>query len=97
MKLKMILEQMGTVYFLFVKRKVQPNYFILLQCFTISTTGFPIWTDIFFPDGETPPGSIGKKLSLKELFSKLFRTGSNGLVSYPFLAALLFFLSEKKH
>ena len=33
---------MGTVYFLFVKRKVQSNYFILLQCFTISTTGFPI-------------------------------------------------------
>ena len=44
---------------------------------------------LFVPDGETPPGIIGEILSLKELFAKFFRTGSNGLVSSPFLASLL--------
>ena len=48
---------------------------------------------LFVPDGETPPGIIGEKLSLKELFAKFFRTGSNDLVSSPFLAAA--FLPEK--
>ena len=43
----MILEEMEMVYFLFAKRKMQPNYLILLQCFAISTAGFPIRTDIF--------------------------------------------------
>ena len=27
---------------------------------------------LFVPDGETPPGIIGEKLSLKELFAKFF-------------------------
>ena len=58
---------------------------------------FP-YTDghLFVPDGETPPGIIGEKLSLKELFAKFFRTGSNGLVSTPFLAALLLFFAGKE-
>ena len=44
------LEQMETASFLLTKRKVQPNYLILLQCFTISTAGFSIQMDIFlFP------------------------------------------------
>ena len=58
---------------------------------------FP-YTDrhLFVPDGETPPGIIGEKLSLKKLFAKFFRTGSNGLVSSPFLAALLLFFAGKE-
>ena len=51
---------------------------------------------LFVPDGETPPGIIGEKLSLKELFAKSFRTGSHGLVSSPFLAALLLFFARKE-
>ena len=51
---------------------------------------------LFVPDGETPPGIIREKLSLKELFAKLFRRGSNGLVSSPFLAALLLFFAGKE-
>ena len=93
MTLKMILEQIETLYFLFPERKVRPNYFILLKCFTIST-GFPIGTS-FVPDGVTPPGIIGQKLSLKELFAKNFRTSSNGLLSSPFLAALPLFFAGK--
>ena len=44
---------------------------------------------LFVSDGEIPAGIIGEKLSLKELFGKFFRAGSNSLVSSPFLAALL--------
>ena len=51
---------------------------------------------LFVPDGETPPGIIGKKLCLKELFVNIFRTGSNDLVSSPFLAALLLFFDGKE-
>ena len=47
-------------------------------------------------DGETPPGIIGEKPSLQDLFAKFFWTGSNGLVSSPFLAALLLFFAKKK-
>ena len=56
-----------------------------------------LYTDghLFVPDGETPPGIIGEKLSLKELFAKIFRTGSNGLVSSPCFAALLLFFVRK--
>ena len=95
MKLKVVLEQMETAYFLFAKQKVEPNYLILLQCFTISTAGR---TDghLFAPDGETPLGIIGEKLSLKELLAKPFRTVSNGLVSSLFIAALLLFFSGKE-
>ena len=57
-----------------------------MKCFTI----------LYVPDGETPPGIIGEKLSLKELFAKSFRTGSHGLVSSPFLAALLLFFARKE-
>ena len=41
-----------------------------------------LYTDghLFVPDGETPK-TIGEKLSLKELFAKFFRKGTNGLVS----------------
>ena len=48
---------------------------------------------LFAPDGETPPEIIGEKLNPKELFAKCFTTGSNGLVSSPFLAALMLFFS----
>ena len=48
-------------------------------------------------DGETPPGIIGEKPSLQDLFAKFFRTGSNGLASSPFLAALLLFFAKKKN
>ena len=51
---------------------------------------------LFVPDGETPPGIIGKKLNLKELFAKFFLTKSNGLVFSPFLAALLLFFARKE-
>ena len=51
---------------------------------------------LFVSDGETPPGIIGEKLSLKELFAKFFRTGSNGLVSFPFLASLLLLFARKE-
>ena len=51
---------------------------------------------LFVPDGETPPGIIGEKLSLKEPFANIFRTGSNGLVSSPFLASLLLFFAGKE-
>ena len=51
---------------------------------------------LFVPDGETPPGIIGEKLSLKELFAKFFWTKSNGLVSSLFLAALQLFFAGKE-
>ena len=51
---------------------------------------------LFVSDGETHPGITGKKLSLKELFAKFFRTGSNSLVLSPFLAALLLFFVGKE-
>ena len=51
---------------------------------------------LFLPDGETPSGIIGEKLSLKELFAKFFGTSSNGLVLSPFLAALLLFFGGKE-
>ena len=44
---------------------------------------------LFVPDGEIPPGIKGKQLRLKELFAKFFCTKSTGLVSVPFLGALL--------
>ena len=50
---------------------------------------------LFVPDGESPAGIIGDKRSLKELFATFFRTGSNGLVSSPFLAALLLLFARK--
>ena len=58
---------------------------------------FP-YTDwhLFIPNSETLSGIIKEKLSLKELFAKIFRTGSNGLVSSPFLAALLLFFAGKE-
>ena len=51
---------------------------------------------LFVPDGEIPPVIQGENLNLKELFPKFFLTKSNGLVSAPFLAALLLFFSEKE-
>ena len=51
---------------------------------------------LFVPDGEIPSGIQGEKLSLKEPFAKFFWTKSNGLVSAPFLAALLLFLAGKE-
>ena len=51
---------------------------------------------LFIPDGKTPPVIQGGKLSLKELFAKLFRTKSNDLVSAPFLAALWLFFAGKE-
>ena len=52
---------------------------------------------LFVSDGKALPRTIGEKLSLRELFAKIFSTGSNSLVWSPFLAAhLLFFLPEKK-
>ena len=51
---------------------------------------------LFVPDGETPPGIIGEKLSLKELFVKFFRSKSNGLASSPFLVAFLLFFVRKE-
>ena len=50
---------------------------------------------LFFPDGESPTGIMGEKLSLKELFAKFFRTGSNNLVLCPFHAALLLLFAGK--
>ena len=52
---------------------------------------------LFVPDGDAPPNIIGDKLNLKELFAKFFMTGSRGLVSSPFIAAiLLFFIGNEK-
>ena len=51
---------------------------------------------LFVPDGETPAGIIGEKLSLKELFESFFRTVSNILVSSPFLAVLLLLFARKE-
>ena len=52
---------------------------------------------LFVPDGDPPPSIIGYKLNLKELFAKFFMTGSRGLVSSPFIAAiLLFFAGNEK-
>ena len=72
-----------------VRQKVQPNYLILLH------DRLP-YTDkhLFVPNGKTSPGIIGEKLSLKEVFAKFFRAGSSGLVSSPFLAALLLFFAR---
>ena len=52
---------------------------------------------LFVPDGETPPGITGEKLSLKELFAKFFWTKSNKLVSSFFLAALQLFFAGKRN
>ena len=72
--------------------KVQHNFVILLLCFTTKTVDFYLM-DIRDP----PPGIIGDKLNLKELFAKIFMTGSRGLVSSPFIAAIsLFFARNKK-
>ena len=51
---------------------------------------------LFISDDETSAKIIGEKLNLKELFAKFFRTSSSGLVSSPFLAALLLFFSGKE-
>ena len=51
---------------------------------------------LFVPDGEPPAEIIKEKLSLKELFIKFFRIGSNGLVSSLFLAALLLVFATKE-
>ena len=51
---------------------------------------------LFVPDGETPPGIIGGKLRLKELFVKFFRSKFNVLASSPFLAAFLPFFTRKE-
>ena len=51
---------------------------------------------LFVPDGETPPRIFGEKLSLKEVFAKIFRTGSNGLISSPYFAALLLLFAGKE-
>lgn len=51
---------------------------------------------LFVPDGEIPPGIVGEKLNLEELFAKVFRTKSNGLVSEPFVCALLLLLAVKE-
>ena len=47
------------------------------------------------PDGDAPPGIIGDKLNLKELFAKCFMTGSRGLVSSLFIAEILLFFAGK--
>ena len=44
---------------------------------------------LYVSDGDVPPGIISDKLNLKELFAKFFMTGSSGLVSSPFIAAIL--------
>ena len=58
---------------------------------------FP-FTDIhlFVPDGDAPPGIISDKLKLEELFANFFMTGSRGLVSSPFIAAILLFFAGKE-
>ena len=58
-----------------------------------------LFTDanLFLPDGHAPTSIIGEKLNLKELFAKVFMTDSRGLVSSPFIAAiLLFFAGNEK-
>ena len=51
---------------------------------------------LFVPDGEIPWVIQGEKLSLKELFEKIFWTKSNGLVCVPFLLALLLLFTGKE-
>ena len=51
---------------------------------------------LFVPDVETPFEIIEEKLTLKELFAKIFRTDSNGLVLSPFLVTLLLFFARKE-
>ena len=51
---------------------------------------------LFVPDGEIPWVIQGEKLSLKELFEKIFRIKLNGLVCGPFLSALLLFFTGKE-
>ena len=83
--------------FLFAKWKARPNYLFFFAIFYYIKGRFP-YTDghLFVSDGKTPSGIIEEKLSLKELFAKFFRTGSKGLVSSPFLAALLLFFDGKE-
>ena len=50
---------------------------------------------LYNPYRDIPLGIQDTKLSLIELFTKIFRTKSNGLVSAPFLAALLLFFVGK--
>ena len=50
---------------------------------------------LYVPDDDVPPGIISDKLNLKELFAKFFMTGSSGLVSSPFIAAILLFFCRK--
>ena len=52
---------------------------------------------LFVPDGDALFGIIGGKLKLKKLFAKFFMTRSTGLVSSPFIAAILcFFAGNEK-
>ena len=51
---------------------------------------------LFISDGKTPAGIVEEKLNLNGLSAKFFRTASNGLVSSPFLAALLLFFAGKE-
>ena len=51
---------------------------------------------LFVPDGDAPPSIIGNKLSLKELLAKCSMTGSKGLVSSPFIAAILLFFARNQ-
>ena len=56
----------------------------------------PYTTGHFFvPECEMPASIEGEKLNLKDLFAKFSRTKSNGLVSAPFLGALLLFFARK--
>ena len=43
---------------------------------------------LFVLDGEIPLVIQGEKVSLKEIFAKVFQTKSNSLVSAPFLAVI---------
>ena len=51
---------------------------------------------LFVPDGHAPFSIIGDNLNLKELFAKFFMTGSRGLVSSPFIAAILLFFARNE-
>ena len=50
----------------------------------------------FVPDSEMPAGIQGEKLNAKVLFAKFFPSKSNGLVSAPFLGALLLYFLRKR-
>ena len=77
--------------------EIATEYFNSFSMFYYLNGRFPFTGGhLFVPDGDAPPGIIGNKLNLKELFAKLFMTGSKSLVSSPFIATILLLFAGKE-